>query len=261
MIFLVLLFLCAFIAAPLLAETAAKINIPLRAKPPFELENGLLYVLGSDNLGRSLLARIVYASQHTLMIAFCAVFFALLVGGGLGVWAGYRGGWVATLIMRFTDALMSFPLLLLSILLLYIMQAQGSTIVLVLAISRVPLLLRVARGEALKVRERLYVTAAKTMNVPERAILFWHIVPGILPTLLTFAALEIAAVMLAESSLSFIGLGVQAPELSWGTLVSQGSQYIVSAWWLVTFPGLMIVLTALANNLVIAWFRNRMGPQ
>ncbi|SDN42373.1 peptide/nickel transport system permease protein [Ensifer sp. YR511] len=260
-LFLVLLLFAATVGASLVEPSIAKINIALRGQPPFQLEHGWLYFLGSDSLGRSLLARIIYASRNTLMIATSAVAISLVIGVVLGVWAGYKGGWQSTLIMRITDSIMSFPILLLAILLLYIMQAQNQTIVIVLAVSRIPMFLRVARAEVLEVRERLFVTASITIGSKTAWILRKHVLPTITPTLLTLAALEVGFVMLSESSLSFIGLGVQAPEISWGLLVSQGTQHLGTLWWLAVIPGSMIVLTALSLNLLVSWTRIYLDPR
>lgn len=260
-IFLVGLVLMATLGASLVEGRIGAINIAMRSQPPFQFEHGWLYFLGSDSLGRSLLARIIYASRNTVVIATSAVAMSLVIGVTLGVWAGYRGGWQSSLIMRITDSIMSFPILLLAILLLYIMQAQNQTIVIVLAISRIPMFLRVARAEVLEVRERLFVTASRAIGTGTLWILGRHILPTVMPTLLTLAALEIAFVMLSESSLSFIGLGVQAPEISWGLLVSQGTQHLNTLWWLAVMPGLMIVLTALALNIFVSWARLYLDPK
>lgn len=260
-LYLLLVVASAIIIAPFIVDYSTKINMGLSNLEPFSLSHGFLYVLGSDNLGRSLLAKIIYASQTTLIISCSTVAISLIIGGVLGTLSGYHGGITSVLIMRLTDALMSFPLLLLSILLLYILQAQNSTIIIVLAISRIPLLLRVTHAEVLKVRELLFISAAKTMNISNYNILRKHVAPNIFPTLLTFSALEVSIVMLAESSLSFIGLGVQAPNLSWGMLVAQGTQYLNTSWWLATLPGAMIVFTALSCNIISTHFRKVLDPK
>lgn len=259
-LFLLLVALLALIGAPLLRPLSTKINMVARSLPPFSFDSGWLYVLGSDSLGRSVLVRIIVAGESTLAIALSAVAVGLVIGTLLGLLAGYRGGWTSIVIMRITDALMSFPAILLSILLLYILQARVGTVVVVLAVGRIPLFLRVTRAEVLEVRERMFVKASRSIGAPSRWIIFRHILPTILPTLLTLAALEIAFVMLAESSLSFIGVGVQSPDISWGALVSQGRNYLTTAWWLAFWPGLMIVLTAIALNLVSAWARTALDP-
>ncbi|WP_246807210.1 ABC transporter permease [Ensifer sp. ENS05] len=260
-IFLVVLVFSATVGAYLAEPSIGKINIAMRSQPPFQLGQGWLYFLGSDSLGRSLLARIVYASRNTLLIAISAVAVSLVIGVILGIWAGYKGGWQSAVIMRVTDSIMSFPTLLLAILLLYVMQAQNQTIIIVLAVSRIPLFLRVARAEVLEVRERLFVTASITIGSKTAWILRKHVLPTIMPTLLTLAALEVAFVMLSESSLSFIGLGVQAPEISWGLLVSQGTQHLSTLWWLAVIPGSMIVLTALSLNILVSWVRVCLDPK
>lgn len=259
-LFLLLVVLSSSIGAPLLRALSTKINMAARGLPPFSLDNGWLYILGSDSLGRSVLVRIIVAGESTLAIALSAVAVGLIIGTLLGLLAGYRGGWTGIIIMRVTDALMSFPAILLSILLLYILQARVGTVVIVLAIGRIPLFLRVTRAEVMEVRERMYVKASRSIGARPRWIILRHVLPTVIPTLLTLAALEIAFVMLAESSLSFIGVGVQSPDISWGSLVSQGRNYLTTAWWLAFWPGLMIVLTAIALNLVSAWARTALDP-
>jgi peptide/nickel transport system permease protein len=259
-VFLVIVVITGIIGAPLLSETAGRLNLPARSLPPFSLDRGWLYLLGADSLGRSILARVIVATQSTLAIAVIAVSVGLVVGILLGLWAGYRGGWVSTIIMRVNDALMSFPTMLLAILLLYILQARVGTVVVVLAITRIPLFLRVTRAEVMEVRERMFVTASRSIGATSPWIIFKHVLPTITPTLLTVAALELAFVMLSESSLSFIGVGVQTPNISWGLLVSQGRNYLTTAWWIAFWPGLAIVLTAISLNLVASWARAVFNP-
>jgi peptide/nickel transport system permease protein len=259
-LFLTFVVLAAILGPSLLPDASLTMNLKARNAPPFQLERGFLYILGADNLGRSLIARLITASRFTLMIAGSAVMMSLVIGSVLGLIAGYRGGKVAMVILRAADIVMSFPSLLLALIVLFVLSPQVSNVVLVLAISRLPVYLRTCRAEVLEIRERQFVIAAKALGASHMRIVFLHILPNALPTLVTLATLEFAAMMLAESSLSFLGLGVQAPAVTWGLMVSEGRGYLASAWWLSFWPGLAISLTAIAVNLLANWVRTFTDP-
>jgi peptide/nickel transport system permease protein len=195
-----------------------------------------------------------------MMIAAGAVVCALSVGTVLGLIAGYTTRWTSQVIMRLADIIMSFPSLLLAVIVLYMLAPSVGNLVIVLAITRIPIYLRTSRAEVLEVRERMFVQAAKVMGASNRRIVFRHILPVILPTLVTIATLDFAFVMLAESSLSFLGIGIQPPEITWGLMVSQGRPYLTTAWWLSFFPGLAIILTTLSLNLLSNWMRTALDP-
>jgi len=259
-LFLLLVVFAAFFGPSLLTDQALQMNLRGRNAPPFELERGWIYFLGADNLGRSLLARLVIGSRYTLMIAGSAVVLALVAGTILGLVAGYRQGRIATIILRAADILMSFPSLLLALIVLFVLAPSVANVVLVLALSRVPVYLRTCRAEVLEIRERQFVKAAKVLGASHARIVFLHILPNVVPTLLTLATLEFAAVMLSESSLSFLGLGVQAPAVTWGLMVADGRGYLASAWWLSFWPGVTISLTAISANLMANWIRTATDP-
>jgi len=259
-LFLVLLVLGALFGPWLLGDAALAMNLKLRNAPPFAFENGWLYVLGGDALGRPILPRIIVASQNTLGIAAATVPIALLIGGTLGLLVGYAGGWIGTLIMRITDIIMSFPSLLLALIVLYVFEPRVINLIFVLALTRLPIYIRTTRAEVLELRERVFVDAARALGAGSVRIVLRHITPLVLSTLLTIATLDFAYVMLAESALSFLGLGIQPPEITWGLMVAQGRNYLNSAWWLAFFPGLMIMLTTLALNLLSGWLRTATDP-
>jgi peptide/nickel transport system permease protein len=259
-LYLIIIIACAIFGPALLGDVATKMNLRLRNAPPLSLEHGWMYVLGGDALGRSILARIIVASQNTLAIAAAAVPLALLAGGTLGLIAGYAGGWLSQVIMRIADVLMSFPSLLLAVVVLYVFEPRVANLVLVLAITRMPVYIRTTRAEVLEIRERLFVDAARALGADSFRIVRKHIVPLVISTLITIATLDFAYVMLAESALSFLGIGIQPPEITWGLMVAQGRNYLTSAWWLAFFPGLMIMLTTLALNLLSGWIRVAADP-
>ncbi len=259
-LFLFVVLLCAILGPHFLDAYATKQNLRGRNAPPFDLTHGWIYVLGADALGRPLLARIVVAAQNTMLVAAGAVVASSVVGAALGLVAGYSRRSAAQWIMRLGDVIMSFPSLLLAVIVLYMLEPSVANIVLVLAITRIPIYLRTTRAEVLEVRERMFVQAATVMGASHRRIVFRHILPVILPTLVTIATLDFAFVMLAESSLSFLGIGIQAPEITWGLMVSQGRPYLTNAWWLSFWPGLAIILTTLSLNLLSNWLRIALDP-
>jgi peptide/nickel transport system permease protein len=258
--FLLLVVLCAIFGPLLLSDAAGGQNLRARNAPPFTLERGWLYILGGDALGRPLLARIVVAAQNTMMVAAGAVACSLVIGTLLGLVAGYAGRITGEIIMRLADVIMSFPSLLLAVIVLYILAPSVANLIIVLAITRIPVYLRTTRAEVLEVRERMFVQAAQVMGASRRRIVFRHILPVILPTLVTIATLDFAFVMLAESALSFLGIGIQPPEITWGLMVSQGRDYLTTAWWLSFWPGLAIILTTMSLNLLSSWMRVALDP-
>ncbi len=189
-----------------------------------------------------------------------AVACSLAIGATLGLVAGYSRKGLSQLIMRAADVIMSFPSLLLAVIVLYMLSASVFNLVIVLAITRIPVYLRTTRAEVLELRERMFVQAAQAMGASARRIVFRHILPMVLPTLLTIATLDFAFVMLAESSLSFLGIGIQPPEVSWGLMVAQGRPYMTTAWWLSFWPGLAIIVTTLSLNLLSNWLRVALDP-
>jgi peptide/nickel transport system permease protein len=258
--YLALMVLCALFGPALLEDAATKMNLRGRNAPPFTLEQGWLYVLGADALGRSILARLVVAAQNTIAVAAAAVAVAMTVGGVLGLIAGYGGGFVGNLIMRLADIIMSFPSLLLAVVVLYMFEPRVANLVIVLAITRIPIYLRTTRAEVLELRERMFVSAARVMGAGPVRIVWRHIVPLLASTLITIATVDFAFVMLAESALSFLGIGIQPPEITWGLMVAQGRNYLATAWWLAFWPGLAIMLTTLALNLLSSWMRIATDP-
>lgn len=257
---LLLIVIAALIGPALLGEMASDQNLRGRNFPPFSFARGWEFFLGGDSLGRPMLARLIVAAHSTILIAGGTVLAALFVGAGLGLVAGYMGKTTSQVIMRLADVIMSFPSLLLAVVVLYVLGPSIPNMILVLAITRIPIYLRTTRAEVLEVRERMFVQAAVVMGASHWRIIFRHILPVVAPTLVTIATLDFAFVMLAESSLSFLGIGVQPPDITWGLMVSQGRPYLTSAWWLAFWPGLLIVITALSLNLLSGWMRIALDP-
>ena len=257
---LVFLFIAAVIGPELLGDAATKLNLRARNTPPGPIEKGWLTVLGTDSLGRSMVARLVVATRNTLAIALSAAILSMIMGGLLGLVAGYFGRWIGNIIMRFSDVLQSFPSLLLAVIVLYILEPRVFNMIIVLAITRLPVYIRVARAEVLEIRERLFVDAARVLGSSRTRIILRHIAPVVAPTIVTIMTVNFAFVMLAESSLSFLGIGIQPPSITWGLMVAQGRNYLNIAWWLAFFPGLMIMVSTLSANILSNWVRMVSDP-
>ncbi|OCP10170.1 MULTISPECIES: ABC transporter permease [unclassified Ensifer] len=259
-IFLIFILILAIVGPSWLGDLATKQNLRGRNAAPFDWARGWVWWMGADALGRPLLARIIVATQNTLMVAAGAVTLSAVAGTFLGLIAGFSSPRVNQVIMRLADVIMSFPSLLIAVIVLYILGSSILNLMLVLAITRIPVYLRTTRAEVLEIRERMFVQAARVMGASRNRILFRHILPVVLPTLTTLATLDFAYVMLAESALSFLGIGIQPPEITWGLMISQGRQYLTNAWWLSFWPGLAIILTTMSLNLLSNWLRIALDP-
>lgn len=260
-LWLVLMVLAAAFGPAAFGEAAGAMNLRARNQDPFVAASGALNILGTDPLGRSVLARCIVAAQVTLMIAAAAALAALLVGTAIGLYAGFAGGTAGRIIMQLSDVVQSFPSILLAMVVLYMLSPSPLNVVAVLAVGQVPTYIRVARAEVLELRERLYVDAARVLGASRMRIIGAHIAPMVMPTVVNIVTIDFALIMLSESSLSFLGIGVQSPAITWGMLVSQGKDYLGSAWWIAFFPGLMIMLTTLSINLVAGWARRLRDPR
>lgn len=245
------------LAAPLLAphDPSAQ-SLSTRLLPPFWLEGGSLeYPLGTDNLGRDVLSRIVYGSRVSLTVGLGVVLLAGSVGTVLGLLAGYKGGRVDSVIMRWLDTQLAFPGLLLYLVILSVIRPSLTVLIIVLPINAWMVYALLVRGVVLSAKEMPYVEAADIVGARPRRIIFRHILPNLAAPILTLAVLEFASAILAEAALSFLGLGIQPPSVSWGLDVAIGRDYVFNAWWLVTFPGLAIAITVLGANLFASWLR------
>ena len=263
LIFLVLLVFSA-VFAPLVAPFDPEAqSLMMRNQPPMTAaEDGgaIPHLLGTDQLGRDLLSRLLYGARVSLAVGVIGALFSGIVGVVLGLTAGYYRGWVDDLIMRFVDIQMGFPSLMTALLVLYVLGPGMWKVILVLAVTRWMVFARVTRSLVLSLREEVFVEAAQTVGCSDRRVLFRHILPNLLSPLLVLVTLEVATMILTEASLSFLGLGIQPPQSSWGLMLAQGRSYVTTAWWLVTFPGVIILLTALSLNLVATWARAVTDP-
>lgn len=219
------------------------------------------FPLGTDTLGRDLLSRLIYGARVSLVIGVLANGFALVLGVVFGLTAGYFRGWVETLLMRATDVMMAFPIYLFAVALVSVLRPSLGILVLVIGIVYWTPMTRVIHGEVLSIREKEFVDAARLTGCTSVRILYRHILPHLVAPIIVYTSLGIATTILFESTLSYIGLGVQPPTPSWGQMISEGQAYYLSAPHLVLYPGLMIMITVLAFNLVGDGLRDAFDPQ
>jgi peptide/nickel transport system permease protein len=233
-------------------------SIRTRMKPPMTpavQEGAVPHLLGTDQLGRDVLARLIYGARISLTVGVATALFSGTVGVTLGLIAGFYRGRIDDLIMRLVDLQMSLPGLLLALFVLYALGPSFVNLILVMVITRWMVYCRITRGMMLSLRERPFVEAARALGCSDKRLILLHMLPNLFSPIIVLATLEIATMMLALAALDFLGMGIQPPESSWGLMLAQGRESITTAWWLVTFPGLAIMLTALSFNVLATWVR------
>jgi peptide/nickel transport system permease protein len=234
----------------------------LRLKAPgFRDAAGRLHPLGTDHLGRDLLARVIYGARPALLVGFAAVVISGLIGMAAGLVAGYFGGRLDDLLMRLADVQLAFPFILLAIAVIGVLGPSLTTIIVVIGVSSWVVYARIVRSAVLTLREREFVQAALALGVSDARVVVRHILPNALTPWLVVATLDMARVIVIESALSFLGLGVQPPTPTWGGMLADGRVYISTAWWLATFPGLAILVTVLGINLFGDGLRDTLDPR
>ena len=258
----VVLFLLVALLAPLIAPYNPNAqNLLGRMKTPGTTSRAFLYLLGSDELGRDLLTRLIYGARVSLAVAFASALLSGTVGVLLGMLAGYLRGWVEMLVMRVVDVFLSVPAILLAIITVAVMGPGLVNVIVVLALTRWPRYARVAYGQTLGIANAPYVRLATLMGAGPLRILFRHILPNIIGAVTVVATLEFGLMVLFEAGLSFLGLGVQPPTASWGAMLSTGRNYLATAWWIATFPGVCLFLLVLSINLIGDDLRDRFDPR
>lgn len=236
-------------------------NLLGRMKPPGTVSRGFHYWLGSDELGRDLVSRLVFGARVSLFVAFSSVILSGTIGIALGMLAGYMRGWVEVVVMRLVDVFLSIPAILLAIITVAVLGPGLINVIVVLALTRWPRYARIAYGQTLSVANMPYVRLAAFMGASARRILLRHILPNIIGAVTVVATLEFGLMVLFEAGLSFLGMGVQPPTSSWGAMLSSGRNYLATAWWIATFPGLCLFLLVLAVNLIGDDLRDRFDPR
>jgi ABC-type dipeptide/oligopeptide/nickel transport system permease subunit len=259
--FLLLVILSAVFAPLVSPHDPNAQDLAVRLHPPVLFGGHWNHVLGTDQLGRDLLSRMFYGARASMFVAVSVVVVAGAVGVFLGLVAGYFGGFLDTVIMRFADTQLAFPGLLLALIILYTIGPSVKLLVIVLAINGWLVYARIVRGLVLSVKSSEYVEAAEIAGAKSMRIMTRHIIPNIASPIITLLVLEFARIILAEASLSFLGYGVQPPQSSWGLIIGQGQDYLTVAWWLVAIPGITICLTVLSANLLASWLRLYADPR
>ena len=222
---------------------------------------GREHPLGTDTLGRDVASRLLHGARVSLVVGFSAVLLAGVAGVVLGLVSGWYRGWLDDVVMRVGDVQLAFPVLVLAVAVLAVLGASVVNLILVLGVTGWITYARIVRGEVLTLRERDFVAAAKALGADDAWILRRHLLPNVLPPITVVATFSVARTIIAEASLSFLGLGIPAPEPSWGAMLDEGRNYITTGWWLALFPGLAILLLVLGINLVGDWLRDVLDPR
>jgi len=260
---LVLMLVGAAVFAPYVAtHDPLEQDIVSRLVPPSFLAGGDdAHLLGTDQLGRDLFSRIVYGARISLMVGLAAVFVSMVIGVVLGLVAGYFGGKVDAIVDFSVNAMLAFPFILLAMTLVIVMGASMENIILALGLSNWPIFARVTRIETMKLREQEFVLAAVAQGLSHARIIFKHVLGNLAAPILVIATVEIARAIIRETFLSFLGLGIQPPTPSWGLMLAEGRDYMLTVWWLSTLPGVAIFLAALGINLVGDALRDLLDPR
>jgi peptide/nickel transport system permease protein len=253
----------AAVFAPQLAPwDPARQMLLKRLRPPMWQERGLReHPLGTDHLGRDILSRILHGGRISLGVGLTAVTLSALLGVSLGLLAGFFGGRTDAFIMRVVDVFLAIPYILLAMGVVFALGPSLFNVILVMAVTRWVQFARIVRADVLSIREREFVAGARARGNRPLRLLLHHVLPNALTPIIVVATLELAFMIIYESALSFLGLGVQPPTPTWGWMLADGRNYLATAWWLATLPGLAIMLTVLAVNLLGDWLRDTLDPR
>ena len=258
----VLLVAAVAVAAPWLAPHDP-IRQSLRARlaaPTLEAADGKAHLLGTDHLGRDVLSRVIHGARVSLLVGFAAVLVGGAIGSALGIVAGFRGGWADSIIMTLADAQLAFPFILLAIGIIAVLGPSFPTLVVVIGLSGWVAYARILRSQVLSLRSREFVDAVHALGGSVLRIVVRHVLPNVLSSLVVIATLELARAIVLEATLSFLGLGVQPPTPSWGGMVHEGREYLDSAWWISTWPGLILMATSIVVSRTGDWLRDLLDP-
>ena len=261
--FFLVVFVITGVFAPLIApHDPERGGLRDRNLPPAWEEGGSSeFLLGTDHLGRDMLSRVIFGARISLAVAGVTLGVGMVIGVASGLIAGWYGGWLDEFLMRIVDIKLAIPTILLALVLVLALGQSFLIIVAILAIAVWPRFARNVRGEVLQLKTMDFVALAQVAGASTPRILFIHIFPGVINTLIVLATLEVGIVILLESTLSFLGAGVPPPTPAWGSMVSDGRDRLAVAWWISTMPGLAIMLVVLSMNLFGDWLRDRLDPR
>ena len=237
-------------------------SLRLGLLPPAWLEGGNPdHLLGTDKFGRDILSRFIYGARVSVSVSFMAIAITASVGTILGLLAGYFKGWLDIMIMRWVDLSMSFPPILIALILAVALGPSLTNIIIIVLIIYWSRFARQVRGEVLSIKETEYVILAKSAGVSPWKIMMRHFFPNVLPSLLVLSTFQLGDVIILEATLSFLGCGIPPPNPSWGVIIAEGRNYIEEAWWICVFPGIGIGLTCLSMNMIGDWIRDKLDPK
>jgi ABC-type dipeptide/oligopeptide/nickel transport system permease subunit len=257
-----LLIIATAVFAPLIAPyDPLAVDIRHRLSPPAWMEHGTAeHLLGTDQVGRDLLARMIYGGRVSLLVGVASVIISATIGVLLGLGAGYFGGNSDWTIMTVINVMLTFPFVLLALAVIAVLGPSLINMIFVLGVAGWPIYARVVRAETLAIREREFVLAGRALGMGHGRLVFRQILPNLVSTIVVIATLQVAQVIILESFLSFLGLGVQPPTPAWGNMLGEGRLYMLNSWWIATFPGLAIFLTTLVINLMGNALRDWLDP-
>ncbi|AWT57681.1 ABC transporter permease [Mycolicibacterium smegmatis] len=258
LVVLALVVLCAVLAPVLSPFDPNAQDLLTRLSPP-QWTGG--HLLGTDNLGRDVLSRLIYGARISLFVGLAVALISGTIGALVGIVAGYRGGWADRVLMRLADVQLAFPAILLALAVVAFLGNGLWVVIIVLGVTNWVSYARVARSSVLSLRERDYVLEARAIGVGPATIMRRHLLPNVLASLITIAALNVASAIVVESALSFLGLGVPADIPTWGSMLADGQLYLGTSWWIAVFPGLALMLTALSINITGDAIRDAVDPR
>ncbi|MCJ7493068.1 MAG: ABC transporter permease [Deltaproteobacteria bacterium] len=219
------------------------------------------YLLGTDQLGRDIVSRLIYGARISIVVSVSAVVFSAFLGTIIGLFSGFYGGKIDSVFMRLADVQLAFPFILLAIAIIAVLGPNLQNIIIVMGITGWVIYARVVRAEVLSLREKEYVMAVRALGGSNGRIIFNHLLPNVVPPIIVIITLEMARMIIMEAALSFLGLGIQPPTPTWGGMLADGRVYLVTSWWLATFPGVVIMLVVLGINLLGNWLRDILDPR
>lgn len=252
----------AIFADVLAPHNPAQNNLSDMLKPPAWLDGGSMnYLLGTDNLGRDIFSRILVGARVSLLVGVFSVILAGLIGIVVGLLAGYYGGFVDNILMRVVDSFLAIPSILFILVVLSVFDPSLFVLIIVIGFTNWVTYARVVRGEVLSIKEREFVKASKSIGTSNIIIMIKHVLPNILSSFIVISTLSVATTIVLEASLSFLGLGIQPPDVSWGGMLTDGRNYLATNWWLATFPGIAITVTVLGIIFLGDWLRDVLDPR